>query len=82
MDVRDFRFPSNPLVVYLFNPFARSTFAATIENLHRSWQQSPRDIYLVYRSPEFEELLKGMDWMEAIDRTEQWTLYRARPQQP
>ena len=35
MDARDFQFPLEPLVVYLFNPFSEPTFARVLENLAR-----------------------------------------------
>ena len=57
MDARDFQFPLEPLVVYLFNPFSESTFAHVLENLRQSIEQAPRPVYIAYRFTEFENLL-------------------------
>lgn len=78
MDARDFQFPPGPLVVYLFNPFSESTFAHVLENLRCSLEQSPRPIYVAYRFQEFESLLAQAAWLERVDRTEQWVVYKDR----
>jgi len=78
MDARDFQFPEGPLVLYLFNPFSESTFAQVLENLRRSVEQSPRPAYIAYRFTEFENLLAQAAWLEKVDGTEQWAVYRAR----
>jgi SAM-dependent methyltransferase len=76
-DARDFQFPLEALVVYLFNPFSEPTFAAVLENLRRSIEQSPRLVYIAYRFTEFEGLLAQADWLEKVAGTEQWAVYRA-----
>jgi SAM-dependent methyltransferase len=75
MDARDFQFPSDPLVVYLFNPFSEPTFTQVLENLRRSVAQSPRPVYIAYRFTEFEQLLAQAEWLEKIAGTEQWAVY-------
>jgi hypothetical protein len=78
MDARDFEFPAEPLVVYLFNPFSEPTFAAVLENLRRSVVQVQRPVYIAYRFTEFEKLLAQATWLEKIAGAEQWALYRNR----
>jgi len=76
VDARDFQFPLEPLVVYLFNPFSEAAFAQVLENLRRSVEESPRPVYIAYRFAEFESLLEQGAWLEKIARTEQWTIYK------
>ena len=78
MDARDFQFPAEPLVVYLFNPFSEAAFAQVLENLRCSVEQSPRPVYIAYRFTEFETLLAQSSWLERVASTEQWAVYRAR----
>lgn len=78
MDARDFEFPLEPLVVYLFNPFSEPTFAAALDNLWRSVEQAPRPVYIAYRFTEFESLLAKSGWLEKIAGAEQWAVYRNR----
>lgn len=75
MDARDFQFPPEPLVVYLFNPFAEPTFAKVLENLLQSVEQAPRPVYIAYRFTEFENLLAQATWLEKIAGEEQWAVY-------
>jgi len=76
IDARDFRFPFEPLVVYLFNPFSESTFAQILENLRRSIEQAPRPVYIAYRLTEFQHLLARAEWLEKIAGAEQWAVYK------
>ena len=78
MDARDFEFPPEPLVAYLFNPFSESTFVAVLENVRQSVEQSPRPVYIAYRFTEFEPLLARTEWLEKIAGAEQWAVYRNR----
>jgi len=78
MDARDFQFPPEPMVVYLFNPFSEATFAQVLENLRQSVEQVPRPVYIAYRFTEFEKLLAQSDWLEKIAGAEQWAVYRNR----
>ncbi|PWT84758.1 MAG: hypothetical protein C5B58_04190, partial [Acidobacteria bacterium] len=78
LDARDFQFPSDPLVLYLFNPFPEEVLARVLENLRRSLESDPRPVWIAYRFVEFEHLLKDCDWLEKVTGTEQWALYRNR----
>jgi hypothetical protein len=78
MDARDFQFPDNPLVVYLFNPFSEPTFTRVLKNLRRSAEQTPRPVYIAYRFTEFDNLLAQAAWLEKVAGTEQWAVHCAR----
>jgi len=78
MDARDFNFPDGPLIVYLFNPFSEATFLTVLENLRKSIEHTPRPVYIAYRFTEHESLLERSDWLEKVDATEQWAVYRNR----
>lgn len=78
LDARDFRFPAEPLVLYMFNPFPEPVFVRVVENLRRSVEQRPRPAFIAYRYLEFEGQLKKCNWLEQIAGTEQWAVYRNR----
>jgi predicted RNA methylase len=78
MDAREFDFPAGPLVVYLFNPFPEPVFAAVLDKLRQSALANPRPLFIAYRYPELETLLKKGEWLEKIAGTEQWAVYRNR----
>jgi SAM-dependent methyltransferase len=78
MDARDFQFPLEPIVVYLFNPFSEATFSQVLENLRLSIEQAPRPVYIAYRFTEFEKLLAQEAWLEKVAAAEQWAVYKNR----
>ena len=78
MDARDFQFPPEPLVVYLFNPFPEPVFAAVLSHLRQSVLESPRPVYVAYRYIEHEQLFAESDWLTKVAGTEQWAIYRSR----
>jgi len=78
MDARDFQFPLEPLVVYLFNPFSEPTFARVLDNLCRSIAHAPRPVYIAYRFTEFENLLAQSTWLEKVAGAGQWAVYKNR----
>jgi SAM-dependent methyltransferase len=83
MDARDFEFPAGPLVVYLFNPFPEPVLAAVLDRLRQSVLNHPRPVFLAYRYPEFEGLLRNCGWLEKVAGAQQWAIYEAsRPHEP
>ncbi len=78
LDARDYDFPHEPLVVYMFNPFPEPVFSSVLQHLQRSAEQHPRPIYIAYRYPEFKELLEKARWLKEIAGTEQWAIYGNR----
>lgn len=78
MDARDFEFPLEPLVIYLFNPFPEPVFVAVMERLRQSFLERPRPVFVAYRYTEFESLLQKYAWLEKVAGTEQWAVFRNR----
>ncbi|HKT50924.1 MAG TPA: class I SAM-dependent methyltransferase [Candidatus Angelobacter sp.] len=78
MDARDYDFPAEPLVVYLFNPFPEPVFVAVLERLRLSALTTVRPLLLAYRYTEFESQLEKWDWLKKIAGTEQWAVYGNR----
>ena len=50
-DARAFDFPTEPLLVYLFNPFPESILAEVIIRLEKSVAKHPRPVFIVYHNP-------------------------------
>jgi hypothetical protein len=77
-DARDFEFPAEPTVLYLFNPFSEPVFAQMLGSLKKSLEANPRPFFIAYRYPEYERLLIGCGWLEKIAGSEQWVIYSYR----
>jgi hypothetical protein len=50
-DPTDIVLPSEPTVIYLFNPFQGKLMDRMIANIKKSLQQNPRDLWIVYVNP-------------------------------
>jgi hypothetical protein len=59
MDVVDYRYGKEPLVLFLFDPFGRETLQKVIANLEASLSAMPREAYVVYVYPQFEDVLQN-----------------------
>jgi hypothetical protein len=76
-DARHFKFPAEPTVLYLFNPFPRHIWRATLANLHASLLSSPRPAYLIYHNPVHEDILASQKWLRERTRTHQFIVFEA-----
>jgi hypothetical protein len=57
-DVRDFVFPNEPLVIFMWHPFVGPVFEQVMANLEDSLRRDPREVYIVYLKPEFEHVVQ------------------------
>lgn len=75
-DARDFVFPAEPTVLYLFNPFPEHVLRAVLANLRNSLTQSPREVYVLYHNLEHERIFAECVWLRPIYRSPQFAIYR------
>jgi hypothetical protein len=76
-DAREFAFPDEPIVLYLFNPFPEHILREVLGNLRSSLNASPRPVYVIYHNLVHERVFDESDWLEAEYRTPQFAIYRA-----
>ena len=77
-DALEFKFPIEPLVVYLFNPFPADILDRVLERVHESAAGKPREVYVIYHNLVHEEVFRGKSYLEQLQRTEQYAIYRVR----
>ncbi len=75
-DARDFEFPAEPLVLYLFNPLPERALAEVLERLEKSLADTPRPVWVVYHNPLLENVLAATGFLERAGGTSQYSLYR------
>jgi SAM-dependent methyltransferase len=63
-DAANYRFPSGPLVVYLYHPFCRPVLEKVLRNLGRSLTQEPRDAAVVYINHELRDALDRAPYLQ------------------
>ncbi len=56
-DASSFRFPDEPSVVFMFNPFKADVLSCVIENLRSSFEKRPRHLIFAYVNPQQKNVL-------------------------
>ena len=74
-DARGFVFPSEPAVIYLFNPLPEPGLIDVVGNLERSLMQTPRTVFVLYHNPLLEHVLTKSVVLRRIGGTHQYCLY-------
>ncbi len=74
-DARDFQFPPEPLLLYLFNPLPAPAMTTMLEHLKCSLQTTPRPILVIYHNPLSEQVLLDSGFLEKIGGTAQYSIF-------
>ena len=78
-DAREFELPSEPLLLYLFNPLPAEGLASVLANLKKSLEHNPRLAYLLYHNPLLEEQLRNCSWLVPVQRSNQFAVFLHKP---
>lgn len=79
-DARDFVFPSDPFILFLFNPFPTWVLRDVLRNLQRSLEAAPRAVFLIFHNAVHEsELATGAPGLRRLGGTYQFVLYGSVP---
>jgi hypothetical protein len=76
-DARDYVFPADPTVLYLFNPFPEPVLRTVLANLIESLTERPRPAYVLYHNLVHERFFAEQAWLQPVYRTPQYAIYRA-----
>ncbi len=74
-DARDFEFPAEPTVLYLFNPFFEPVLEQVLQNLKTSLDRDPRTLLLVYVNPISEHIVTAENFLNKVGGNHQYSLY-------
>ncbi len=78
-DAREFDFPHEPTVLYLFNPLPEPALCSVLARFSGSLASHPRDAYVLYANPILEYLLSASPAWTRLAGDEQYALYRSQP---
>jgi hypothetical protein len=76
-DATKFSFPSEPILLFLFNPFPEAGLKIVIANLERSLRERPRKVYVVYHNPVLGHVLEKASAFTNIAGTHQYAVFAA-----
>ena len=74
-DAREFVFPLEPMVLYLFNPLPEPALVEFVANLDGSLRENPRATYLLYHNPLLEGVLMQSSALKKIAGTHQYSTF-------
>jgi SAM-dependent methyltransferase len=74
-DASTFPLPSDPLLIYLFNPFPESGMRQLFANLRQSMQAHPRPIYVLYHNPLLQYVVSENGGFRKVKASEQYSLF-------
>jgi hypothetical protein len=74
-DATQFAFPTEAMVLYLFNPLPETGLIRVISNLERSLKQSRRPVHVLYHNPLLEGVLAKSKCFKKISGTHQYSYY-------
>jgi len=77
-DARDFAFPAEPSVLYLFNPLPETGLRQMVMNLEESLRLYPRAVYVLYHNPLLEYVLSHSAAFRNAGGTRQYSIYVSR----
>jgi SAM-dependent methyltransferase len=77
-DAREYEFPQEPLVLYLFNPLPERALAEVLRRLEASLSHFPRPTWVIYHNPLLEGLLSASAFLQKVGSGNQYSLYRER----
>jgi SAM-dependent methyltransferase len=82
VDATRYDFPAGNLVVYLFNPFGVEVVEKVFRRLDESFEQKPREIFIVYVYPESGFLLDTMRHFQNYKETGRYRISKSQFQEP
>ncbi len=65
-DAVRFPLPLEPIVLFLFHPFAKPVMVRFVEHLRSSLQEQPRELYLVYADPQLSDILSSAGFLTKL----------------
>jgi len=74
-DAREFIFPPEPTVLYLFNPLPEPGLVQLLANLEHSLREHPRPVFVIYHNMVLEHVLVGNAWLRKLGGTHQYASY-------
>jgi SAM-dependent methyltransferase len=74
-DAREFEFPTEPTVLYLFNPLPEAGLATVVRRLGASAKNHPRPIMVLYHNPIQEQILMECAALKKIGGTHQYSIF-------
>ena len=72
---QDYELPTDPLVLFFFNPFPADVMAPVMRRVARSLEQHPRPIWLILLFPELAPIIQSVTRLRLHEQTRRHHIY-------
>ena len=81
-DALHYAIPEGPAVLFFYNPFKERLLAAVLDNIERSLERNPREVFVIYVHPKLAHLMNTSDALTKVASGKvtavSYIVYRAR----
>lgn len=81
-DAREFDFPDEPLVLYLFNPLPEAPLRTMLRRLGQSLASHPRPVLVIYHNPLLATVLQDSGFLTRLEEHLEYSVWTNHPQSP
>jgi predicted RNA methylase len=74
-DAREYEFPSENCVIYMFNPFREGVMRAVLKNIEQLCHNSRHELYIAYFNPVCGPLLDASPFLTKVKSTRHYSIY-------
>ncbi len=78
-NAQDFAFPGGNLVLYMFNPFGRTTMLEVLQNLDDARRREPCHVVIVLLWPRCQDQVAALEGMRLSHETKEYQIFEAAP---
>lgn len=75
MDAANLTLPSDNLLLYMSNPFKEQVMTRILENIQKSMEAYPRELYIVYFNPQCDHLFDRTGFLTKIKDKGWFSIY-------
>ena len=73
--------PEEPLILFLYDPFAREVLRPVLENFRVSLEKAPRQAYVIYLDPSHKQVFDECKFLTPLTATGQLCIYTSDPRE-
>jgi histone methylation protein DOT1 len=74
-DATTYQLPSEPGLYYFYNPFKADLMRVVRENIRRSIEARPRQVYVLYYNPAHREVFDEVPWLKLVKESPEYCVY-------
>ena len=78
-DATTHELPQGPVIVFLYDPITdRKLFQRLLDNIARSWEKAPRDVFILYAHPTLRTCIEGTGLFDTYGSYGDAVIFRSR----